>query len=398
MKTLAAGSAPGSRPRSVLHVIVPEPEGSVGGADMHVRDLASAQRQQGTITPLVFETLSPTFARRVRESGVECISTAGKPKRAILPTLRRLLAERRIDVVHAHGYDGTWWALGALSIVRPRPKLVVTCHGWIETSMRLKLMSTLDRAANRAADAGIVVSDELIPQALRTLPRARAFAAIPNGVPIIPVAGASDIRRRLGLPAQVPLVGAIGRLSPEKAHDVFLDASATLARLRSDIHFVLGGGGPLLQSLRVRADRLGIGGRVHLVGVIDDPHVLLHELSVVVQPSDSETTSRLVLEAMVQERAVVATRVGGTESIITHGESGLLVPPRAPDAIAAAVLGLLDDAAVASRLGRTAREAASAKFDIETMARAVNEVYLAASGTPVDAAKIWVRETPAARR
>src|ERR1700742_5048533 len=71
VKSLAAGPGPGSRPRSVLHVIVPEPEGSVGGADMHVRDLASAQRQQGTITPLVFETLSPTFARRVRETGVE---------------------------------------------------------------------------------------------------------------------------------------------------------------------------------------------------------------------------------------------------------------------------------------------------------------------------------------
>jgi glycosyltransferase involved in cell wall biosynthesis len=395
VKALAAG--PGSRPRNVLHVIVPEPEGSVGGADMHVRDLASAQRQQGTVTPLVFETLSPTFARRVRETGVECISTAGKPRRAILPTLRRLLVERRIDIVHAHGYDGTWWALGALSLVRSRPKFMVTCHGWIETSVRLKLMSALDRAANRAADAGIVVSDELIPQALRTLPRARAFAAIPNGVPILPVAGASDIRRRLGLPAQGPLVGAIGRFSPEKAHDVFLDASAMLAQLRPDVHFVLGGGGPLLESLRARADRLGIGSRVHLVGVVDDTHVLLHELNVVVQPSDSETTSRLVLEAMVQERAVVATRVGGTESIITHGESGMLVPPRSPDAIAARVLDLLDKPAVASRLGRTAREIAAAKFDIDTMARAVDEVYLATSGTPVDAARIWVRETQAAR-
>lgn len=393
----APAADPGSRPLKVVHVIVPEPEGSVGGADMHVRDLASAQRQQGTVMPLVFETLSPTFTRRVRETGVECISTAGKPRRAILPTLRRLLMERRIDVVHAHGYDGTWWALGALSLVRPRPKLVVTCHGWIETSVRLKLMSALDRAANRVADAGIVVSDELIPQALRTLPRARAFASIPNGVPILPLAGNSGIRRRLRLPGDAPLVGAIGRLSPEKAHDVFLDAGAMLAQLRADIHFVIGGGGPLRETLRARADQLGIGSRMHLVGVIDDPHVLLHELDVVVQPSDSETTSRLVLEAMVQERAVVATRVGGTESIITHGESGMLVPPRSPDAIAATVLDLLDDPAAASRLGRTARKAAAANFDIDTMARSVDEIYLAASGMPVEAASVWTREPRAAR-
>lgn len=385
-------AGPGSRPLNVLHVIVPEPEGSVGGADMHVRDLASGQRQQGTVVPLVFETLSPTFARRVRETGVECISTAGEPRRAILPTLRQLLVERRIGIVHAHGYDGTWWALAALALVRPRPKFVVTCHGWIETSVRLKLMSALDRAANRAADAGIAVSDELIPQALRTLPRARAFAVIPNGVPILPLVEASDIRRRLGLPAQVPLVGAIGRLSPEKAHDVFLDASAILAQLRPDVHFVLGGGGPLLAALRARVEQLGIGSRVHLVGVIDDPHVLLRELTVVVQPSRSETTSRLVLEAMVQERPVVATRVGGTESIITHGESGMLVPPDSPDAIAAAVLDLLDNPAAASRLGRTAREVAAAKFDVHMMARAVDEIYRAASGSAVAAASIWVRE------
>lgn len=388
----APAAEPGSPVLHVLHVIVPEPEGSVGGADMHVRDLASAQRRQGTVRPVVFETLSPTFARRVRETGVECISTAGKPRSSILPTLRRLLVERRIDVVHAHGYDGTWWALGALSLVRPRPRFVVTCHGWIETSARLKLMSALDRAANRAADAGIVVSDELIPQALRTLPRARAFAAIPNGVPILPPTRDPGIRRRLGLPGEVPLVGAIGRLSPEKAHDLFLEASAMLARHRADVHFVIGGGGPLQEPLRNCADQLGIGSRVHLVGVIDDPHALLRELTVVVQPSDTETTSRLVLEAMVQERAVVATKVGGTESIITHGESGMLVSPRSPDAITTTVLGLLDNPATASRLGRNARKVAAAKFGIDTMARAVDEIYFAASGIPVRAAGVWVRE------
>jgi len=215
----------------VLHVLVPEPEGSVGGADAHVRDLAAAQLNSGTSSPVVFATLSPSFARQVRATGVECRSTAGAGARAVLPTLRALLRERA-DVVHSHGYDATWWTVAALATLRRPPPLVVTCHGWIETSPKLRVMSALDRLANRSAAGIVLVSEELVPVALRHAARARAIAVVPNGVPIRPLRDRGDARCALGLPSDRLVVAAMGRLTTEK--NVMADIE-----VRTEVEFLM---------------------------------------------------------------------------------------------------------------------------------------------------------------
>jgi glycosyltransferase involved in cell wall biosynthesis len=390
VRTSQARPDPG-RPVRCLHVVVPEPPDSVGGADMHVRDLAAAQLRLGATDPTVFETLSPPFAARVREAGVACVSVAGRRGLAVLNALRRVILDRRIDVVHAHGYDGTWWAVAARASVRRRPALVVTCHGWIETSRRLRLMSVADRAATRLAAGVIVVSDELVAPALELAGRATAFAVVPNGVPIVPLQDGTGIRDRLGIPRDAVLVGAMGRLSPEKRHDRFLGACALVATRRRDVHFVLAGGGPLRAALIRQARALGLSGRLHLTGVVDRPQALLRELDVVVQPSDAETTSRVVLEAMVQARPVVATRVGGTERLIRHEVDGLVVEAGSPEPVAAQVLRVLGDPVLAARLGGTARRTAVREFDVVDMAAGVDDVYAAVLGREPARPQTWVR-------
>lgn len=385
-------------PLGALHVIVPEPAGSIGGADMHVRDLASAQARSGRTTPAVFETLSPAFARRVREAGVDCVSTAGRGKGATLRTLRRLITSGRFDVIHAHGYDGTWWALAALATVRPRPHLVVTCHGWIENSHRLRLMSKADRAANRLAAGVIAVSDELVPAALECATRATAFAMIPNGVPIIPVQAESTIRADLRLPAAAPLVGAMGRLSAEKRHDLFVEACALIARVYPNAHYVLAGGGLLEEQLVQHAAAAGLADRFHMVGVVDDPAALLAQLAVLIQPSDVETTSKVVLEAMVQARPIVATRVGGMETMIQHDHNGILVDSGSAEPLASAALRLLDDRTMAACLGHAARRTALERFRIDDMAAAVDDVYAAVVGRASMRPQTWVRASEQQRK
>ncbi len=380
-------------PLNSLHVIVPEPPGSVGGADMHVRDLAAAQQRRGHTKPIVFETLSPPFAARVRAAGVECVSVAGQGKRALLGGLRQVIVDRRIDIVHAHGYDATWWTVAALASIRRRPPLVVTCHGWIETTTKLRLMSAADRAANRLAAGVIVVSEELIPAALEFASRARTFAMIPNGVPILPLQDGTGMRERLGIPAAVPLVGAMGRLSTEKRHDRFLDACALIARQRPDVQFVLAGGGPLREPLQRQATALGLSDQLHMVGVVEQPETLLRACDVVVQPSDVETTSRVVLEAMAQARPVVATRVGGMDLLIRHNETGVLVPAGAPDPIAAEVLQLLDNPDRGRAIGKLARETVIDQFDADHMAAAVDDVYSAVVGRGSVRHQTWVRKS-----
>lgn len=382
-----------SGPIRVLHVIVPEPPGSVGGADMHVLDLASALRDEGLAEPVVLETLSQPYASRVRATGVTVVSAAGLDRFRTLRRLRSLMASRRFDVIHGHGYDGTWWALAAREMIRPRPELVVTCHGWIETSLRLRVMSALDRASNKVASGIIVVSDELVPTALRSAGRARAFAVVPNGVPVLPQDDVGALRPALGLPPETVLVGAMGRLSPEKRHDVFLAACARVHARRPEVHFVLAGGGPLRDDLVRQADELGLTRRLHLIGVVDQPQRFLRQLDVVVQPSDVETTSRVVLEAMAQGRPVVATRVGGTPSLIRDGHEGLLVPPGAAREIADSTVRLLGDPVLGNRLGTQARHRVERDFSVSAMAEGVHDVYRAVLGEATRRPQTWVRNT-----
>jgi glycosyltransferase involved in cell wall biosynthesis len=362
---------------------------------MHVLDLTVAQQVAGRSSPTVFETLSPSFAQRLERAGVCCESTAGLPKTSILPSLRRLLVAEHFDVVHAHAYDATWWSLAALSTLtlsgRQRPKFVVTCHGWIKTSVRLRVLTAFDRLATRAADGIVVVSDELLPSALILARRATAIACVVNGVPARPLADGTGARRRLGLPEEVPLVGAIGRLAREKRHDVFIEACARIAVSRPDVHFVLAGGGPQRAALAEHADRLRLSSRFHMCGVVDDVDGLLSQLDVVVQSSDIETTSRIVLEAMVQARPIIATRVGGTENLLRHGVDGLIVSRRAPQEIATAVLALLADRSVAVRLGASARARATELFTADSMAAGVDDVYAAVLTGIGERYTTWVR-------
>ena len=390
------GSGTVCRSLRVLHVIVPEPPGSVGGSDMHVLDLAAAQQECGLAAPVVLETLSPPFVARLRAAGVEAVSTAGLGPTQAVRRIRRLMVDGRFDLVHSHGYDGTWWALVARAMVCPRPPLVVTCHGWIETTRRLRVMSALDRASNRLAAGMVVVSDELVATALRSAGRARVFAVVPNGVRTgadLFEAGrgaAVDVRARLGLPPGTVLVGAMGRLSPEKRHDVYVDACAVLHSRHPDVHFVLAGGGPLLAALRSQATRLGLA-RLHLLGLVDHAQHVLHQFDVVVQPSDVETTSRVVLESMAQGRPVVATAVGGTPAILRDGIDGLLVRPGSPAAVAAEVDRLLCDPELRLRLGTAARRRVVAGFSLSAMADGVHDVYRAVLGEATSGTQAWVR-------
>jgi glycosyltransferase involved in cell wall biosynthesis len=183
----------------------------------------------------------------------------------------------------------------------------------------------------------------------------------------------------------------MGRLALEKGHDVFIDASRIIAAANPNVRFAIAGGGPLRAELTRRIAATGLSERLQLLGVVDDPRALLAELAVVVQPSDVESTSRVVLEAMMQARPIVATDVGGTSTLLRHGVSGVLVPPRDPARIAAEVTELLADPDRAARMGENARQAASAEHSAEVMADGVDDVYRGVLGGRAERPSTWIR-------
>lgn len=377
---------------TVVHVAVPEPEGSIGGSDRHVLDLAHGQIASGLAHPAVFATVAPGFADRMRARGVHTTYTDQTLTLRTALELRRLVRETEADIVHAHGYEGTWLALSALIAARRPPRLVVTCHGWLETSRSLRLMSMLDRAANLAAAGIIVVGHNVSATAIATARRAHCLAYVPNGVSTELVPRGSAQRVALGIGGPPVVVGAMGRLSPEKRHVDFIRAAGEVVREHPDVLVALAGGGPLREEVLDLA-RVSIpADRFRYLGVCDRPESFVANVDVLVQTSATETTSRVVLEAAAQGTCVISTDVGAASAIIEHGVSGLLVPPRDVRATAVGMSRAVASSSLRERLGAEARRTVCQRFGIERMVSDVSDVYAVVTGHTVANPHIWVRQ------
>ncbi len=172
-------------------------------------------------------------------------------------------------------------------------------------------------------------------------------------------------RARLGLPDDALVLGTLGRLTEQKGQGMLLQVLASLAERWPRLVLFLAGQGPLRHALEAEAERLGIAERVRFLGVRRDRDTLFAALDLFVLPSSWEGLSLALIEAMGAGRPVVATRVGGNSEVVADGETGLLVPPNDPTALADALDGLLADADRRRALGVRAADAARRRFAIE---------------------------------
>ncbi|MGV1986422.1 glycosyltransferase family 4 protein [Agrobacterium sp. 22-221-1] len=191
---------------------------------------------------------------------------------------------------------------------------------------------------------------------------------------------AGRLRAELGLGPQ-PLVGLFGRLSEWKGQHVFLDAIAAMEGVQA----VIVGGALFGQEayetrIREQASRLGLDGRVRFLGFRPDVPELMAAMDVVAHTSIvAEPFGRVVVEAMMCGRPVVATRGGGVTEIIRDGETGLLVPPGDASALAAAIGCVLSQPALAERLAQKGREDVSQRFSLEETCRSVSALLTEAA-------------------
>jgi glycosyltransferase involved in cell wall biosynthesis len=196
-----------------------------------------------------------------------------------------------------------------------------------------------------------------------------------NGVAPAPPAN-GGLRAELGLPDGVPLVGEVARLCDVKGQRELIAALAEVP----DARLVLVGddleqGGAFRDALEREAGRAGVRDRVVFTGPRPDARALIGELDVLALPSWTEGLPLVVLEAMASARPVVATPVGGTPELVEDGETGLLVPPRDPGALAAALRRLLADADLRRRLGEAGERRVRERFSLDAMTGRVLAIY-----------------------
>lgn len=322
-----------------------------------------------------FQTQEParSILARLRAEGVEVLGLRRGSRldlRAWAPLLR-LLREPRTGVVHGHLFGSNLWGtvLGRLCRV---PAVIAHEHMWAYTGGRLRPL--LDRhVIARFSDAFIAVSEQGRRQMIEVehIPSSD-IVLIPNGIEQ-PVPGDGDrVRTELGIPLGAPLVGSIGHLRSEKAFEVLIAAAAELP---DDVHVLVAGEGPEREKLESLRAELGLDGRVHLPGARSDIGDLLAAFDVAVCCSDFEGGPLSVMEYMGAELPIVATDVGGLPELIADEGTGLLVPPRDPKALAAAVQRLLDDRALGRRLGAAAAELRAAEHDVAVWSARIASLY-----------------------
>lgn len=297
---------------------------------------------------------------------------------AIWAPLRRLIRDRRIDIVHAHDYKTDFLAFG-LARVEPIVPLS-TVHGWSGVSTRERMIYyPADRLLLRRFAAVIAVSTPIRARLIAAGVPARRVTTVLNGID--PQAfrrrheDDARMRAELAVPPATMVIGAVGRLEREKRFDVLIDAVAELRASRPALRLVIVGDGSLHGPLVAQAAARGIADICVFTGRRTDVAELAHAFDVLVQTSDTEGTPNAVLEAMALEVPVVATAVGGTGDLVTDGVHGLLVPRRNPGAVAAAIERTLDQAGATAARVAAARRRVEIELAFETRMRAVERVY-----------------------
>ena len=229
----------------------------------------------------------------------------------------------------------------------------------------------LYRVGGRAASGFIAVSEDAARAVREQIrPPADRLFTIPNGVDTDRyghAVDAAEVRARMGIPADGPLVTVVAKLMEQKGHRVLLDALPAVLDRHPGLQVALAGEGPLRDEVASRAAALGA--MVHLVGNRTDVTDLLAASDLFVLPSLWEGLPMALLEAMASGLPVIATAVSGSRDVVVPDESGLLVPAGDAGALAAAMAALLADRDRARELGVAARRRVEEHFSARTQAR-----------------------------
>ena len=357
-----------------------------GGLAQHVSSLAAALHAlgyrvgvasppDGPIVDLAGRLSLPFYS--LRFGSTSC------PSRAAMAALQvvRAAAHLQAQVVHTHSFMAG--LAGALAVRLARgPRLVVTIHNYPPRADGMRPAGRFQRWAVgqvvRRADRIITVSQRLRQDLTEVFPgAAEKTLVIPNGVDLGTNLALTrqEARRKLGLPESAPVVAMVARLAPQKGIVEFLRACAEVARRWPEARFALIGEGPLRGEAERLREELGLADQLCLPGQVASARALMPALDCLVVASTSEGSSVVAMEAMAEGRPVVATRVGGVPEVVGDGETGLLVEPGDPGALAERICELLGDPERARRMGERGRQRAAAEFDVRMMVERMQQVY-----------------------
>lgn len=349
-------------PQSVCFVIT---KFTIGGAQETVLALAKSLIDDGWAVTIITGRdglgIEGDLIGDAKAAGIDVV-IAGWLRRRPSPadamavvSLYLILRKLRPAIVHTHSSKA-----GIVGRIAARaagtPAVVHTAHGWsfhegMPTLVRW-VMITIERLLARITDVVVVVSlaDRTIGEELCRI-RPRGYQLIRSGIEVEAYAASASV----AMPKNTPRIGTVTRFASQKDPDTFLRAAAIVSSNRRDAIFEMVGTGPLLASAEVLAETLDISDRVSFAGPSRDVAAVLTTFSVFCLTSIWEGLPRVLLEAAAAGVPIVATNLPGVREVIEDEVTGLLVPVRSPEAVAHAVLRLLEDPDLSAKLAAAAR-------------------------------------------
>ena len=348
------------------------------GAESMTLQLMRAQLAGGHVPVLALldngDVANDELQQRFQQAGIEVhrLACRGRFDFGLVRRLRAVLRGGKFDFFHSHKYKATFHGLLA---TRGTVPMVGTYHNWVLTDRALRFYAWLDKRLARACAACVGVSSEVCVELRRFVP-ARRVHHIANGIDVEHWQAPAPDAARFGLPADAPVIGFVGRLSPEKGVPLLLEALAQLAPVNGrEVHLLLAGDGPDRSLLESQAEVLGIRARVHFAGTVADTRTVYGAVQLVVLPSLTEGLPMTVLEAMSCERPVLATAVGELPALVMPGETGWLLANRDAKELAGMLDAALGDPENLRRMGARARHLVTASYSAVAMSAAYARLY-----------------------
>jgi glycosyltransferase involved in cell wall biosynthesis len=383
-----AGGILRTRPPMILHVRVVTGHG--GGPEKTILNSPRFLTKLGYQSKLAY--LHPPgdpgideLRRRGQALSAEVISVPdrGPLDLGVIRRLIRICRDEQVAIWHGHDYKSNLLGLVVRRFVPMQ--LVTTLHGWTNLAGRMPLYVKLDKWSLKYYRAAICVSDDLAAAARDARVQPSRCHVVYNAIDTDDYCRrrtAAEAKRELGAPAAGTLIGAVGRLSPEKGFDLLIRAACQLRQAGHDVHLWIAGDGPARPDLQRLIGELGSGDSMRLLGHVADPKRFYEAMDIFALSSIREGLPNVVLEAMAMETPVVATRTAGVPRLVEDGQSGLLVEPGSIEPLVGGVARLVESPDLCRRLASAARRRVEEQFSFSRRMEKIVRIYDEVLGRP----------------
>ena len=367
--------------RFIMFVICPQKGNSLGGSDAQVLDLSEELLRNGEYTPLVLFPYNERYCQRLKEKGIPYIFAYGcKNKLEIVHYIKELPNIINIVCIHSHQYDANYLTQDLIMFggkVWKKIPVVMTCHGWIENTLKLKIMTYFDFKSYNYSDALIAVSKKDEKRLLNET-KFKNIKYIPNGVRNRRKFSAEEkknIREEYGIDESDVVVSYIGRLSPEKRIDLVIETAKKVCLHNDKVKFLIAGNGDDLKIMNSLINKYNLNSKVIYAGFVKDIDKIQCITDIILITSDTEGTPRAILESMQYGAIPVCTNVGGIKDILIEG-IGFKCLPNSVESISEGIIkaiNLNDDDK--KQMQSKIIELAKKEYTIEKMAKRIINVY-----------------------